>query len=98
MDPEFLSALTLTIVPNTPLHRMHEKGRFQLPDITGLMRELRVIIANSHPSQALFRTNHASNYLPIGGTLPNDRAQMLHVIDRALSGAIPLRQEWMRGP
>ena len=97
MDPEFLSALTLTIVPNTPLARLHEKGRFQLPDIMGLMKELRTFLAQSTLSKAIFRTNHASNYLPIGGTLPHDKEEMVQLIDKALSGAIPLRPEWMRG-
>ena len=97
MDPEFLSALTLTVVPGTPIARMEERGKFQIPGIRGLMKELRIFLAEANPSAALFRTNHASNYLPIGGTLPTDRDQMLHVIDQALSGAIPLREEWMRG-
>ena len=97
MNPEFLSALTLTIVPHTPLARMHEKGRFQLPDIMGLLRELRIFIAGAKPTQAIFRTNHASNYLPIAGNLPHDAPQMLNIIDQALCGALPLRQEWRRG-
>ena len=97
MNPAFLSALTLTIVPDTPLHRMAEKGRFVLPDTTSLLQELHTFIAHSNPSRAVFRTNHASNYLPIAGTLPHDKAQMLNVIEMALGGGIPLRPEWRRG-
>ena len=97
MDPEFLSALTLTVVPNTPIHRLEESGKFTLPDIHQLLRELRIFLAESKPTNALFRTNHASNYLPLGGTLPQDAPQMLQMIDLALDGAIPLRNERMRG-
>lgn len=97
MDPEYLASLTLTIIPGTPLHRMVEKGRFELPDVAGLLTELRTIVDESRPSDALFRTNHASNYVPIGGRLPKDRERMVAALDAALAGDIPLRPEHMRG-
>jgi radical SAM superfamily enzyme YgiQ (UPF0313 family) len=97
MDPEYLSALTLTVLPGTPLHRMRAKGRFSLPPVTGLLRELRTIVDTSRPTRAIFRTNHASNYLPLEGRLPRDRERILAVIDEALAGRIPLRPEsWRR--
>ena len=77
--------------------RMQEKGLFELPDMAGLLRELRCVVAEARPTDALFRTNHASNYLPIGGRLPRDRGAILEVIDAALEGRIPLRPEWARG-
>ena len=97
MDPEYLSALTLTPIPGTPLQRMIDKGRFVLPNIMGLLAELRTIVDQARPSDALFRTNHASNYLPISGRLPTDRARIVGVLDAALAGEIPLRPEWARG-
>ncbi len=97
MDPEYLSALTLTVLAGTPLHRMKEKGRFALPSVTGLLRELRTIVDESRPTGAIFRTNHASNYLPLEGRLPRDRERILAVIDQALAGRIPLRPEDWRG-
>ncbi|MEC7984265.1 MAG: radical SAM protein [Myxococcota bacterium] len=97
MDPDFLSALTLTVVPNTPLARMEKRGKFTLPEVPELLRELHTFIDGLDVKNAIFRTNHASNYLPIGGTLPQDKAKILTVLDMALSGEIPLRSEWMRG-
>ncbi|TNE46657.1 MAG: radical SAM protein [Deltaproteobacteria bacterium] len=97
MDPEYFAALTLTVVPGTPMERMEAKGKFELPDILALLGELRTIVAEARPTNALFRTNHASNYLPIGGRLPRDRDSILEVLDAALSGEIPLRPEWSRG-
>jgi radical SAM superfamily enzyme YgiQ (UPF0313 family) len=97
MDPRFLSTLTLTIVPATPLARLVEQGRFQLPDVLGLLHELRWFVEEAHPSAAIFRSNHASNYLPIGGRLPRDREAILAAIDAALAGRVPLRPEWARG-
>ena len=97
MDPEFLAALTVTVVEGTPLARAQEKGLFTLPEVPDLLRELRTFVSVADPTNALFRTNHASNYLPLGGRLPEDRRRIVKAIDSALSGRIPLRPEAFRG-
>ena len=97
MDPEFLAALTLTVVPGTPIAKLEGSGRFRLPTVDALLGELRTFVAEVRPSDALFRTNHASNYLPIGGRLPRDREAILGVIDAALDGDVRLRSESHRG-
>jgi len=97
MDPEYLAALTLTVVPDTPLAKLQRSGRFELPVVDELLAELRIFVDETRPSDALFRTNHASNYLPIGGRLPRDREQIVTLIDAALSGTVPLRSEKLRG-
>jgi radical SAM superfamily enzyme YgiQ (UPF0313 family) len=97
MDPRFVSLLTLTVIPGTPLARLEERGEFVLPDVPGLLRELRAFVAEAAPTDAVFRTNHASNYLPLEGRLPRDRARILEVVDAALAGDVHLRPEWSRG-
>jgi len=97
MDPEYFAALTLSVIPDTPLARMRSKGLFQLPEASALLHELRVIVGEARPRDALFRTNHASNYLPLGGRLPRDRVAICAAIDAALRGEIQLRSESDRG-
>lgn len=97
MDPAFFSALTVTVVPETPLDRLAKKGRFEVPPVPALLRELRTMVDLARPTDAVFRTNHASNYLPLGGRLPADRARIVQVIDAALAGAVPLRPAHLRG-
>lgn len=97
MNPAFFSALTVTIVPDTPLDRLAQKGRFEVPPVPALLRELRTMVANANPTRTVFRTNHASNYLPLGGQLPTDRERIVALIDAALRGEIPLRREAARG-
>ena len=97
MDPRFLSTLTLTVIPGTPLAKLEDGGRFELPDVHGLLQELRWFVEEARPSAAIFRANHASNYLPIGGRLPRDRDAILAAIDAALAGQVRLRPEWARG-
>jgi hypothetical protein len=97
MDPEYFAALTLSVIPDTPLARMRSKGLFQLPAPMPLLGELRIMVDEARPRDALFRTNHASNHLPLGGRLPRDRALICAAIDAALRGEIRLRDESMRG-
>jgi radical SAM superfamily enzyme YgiQ (UPF0313 family) len=97
MDPEFFSALTVTVVPGTPLHTLEKRGKYTVPSIDALLRELRAMVEHARPTDAVFRTNHASNYLPLGGRLPKDRERIVATIDHALAGKIPLRPERARG-
>jgi radical SAM superfamily enzyme YgiQ (UPF0313 family) len=97
MDPEFVSVLTLTIIPGTPIAKMQAQGKFALPSVTRMLEELRTMVSQAAPTNAIFRTNHASNYLPLAGRLPQDRERIAGVLDKALAGDVPLRPEWSRG-
>lgn len=97
MDPRYVSLLTLTVVPGTPIAAQQDRGTFELPSVERLLGELRIIVELAEPTNAVFRTNHASNYLPLGGRLPRDRKKILEVVDQALAGGVDLRPEWSRG-
>ena len=97
MDPEYVAALTTTVIPGTPLHRLQTTGRYTLPGVEPMLAELRTIVDCARPSDAVFRTNHASNYLPLAGRLPQDRERIVETIDHALAGQVRLRPEWARG-
>ena len=96
MDPDYLAALTVTVVPGTPLARQVHAG-LTLPEPLGMLRELRMLLEEAAPTGALFRTNHASNYLPLRGRLPDDRHRLLALLDDALAGRVGLRPESWRG-
>ena len=97
MDPKFFSLLTLTVIPGTPIARMQQRGKFELPSVPRMLEELRTIVALAEPTDAVFRTNHASNYVSLGGNLPRDRDSILALVDRALAGGVALKPEWARG-
>jgi radical SAM superfamily enzyme YgiQ (UPF0313 family) len=97
MDPEYLAALTTTVVPGTPLATLERRSRFTLPDTSRLLSELRTLVDEARPTRAVFRTNHASSHLPLGGVLPEDRDAIVRTIDAALAGRIALRPESSRG-
>ncbi len=97
MDPAYLALLTVTVIPGTPLASAVARGTRTLLDVRGLLEETRTFVADVRPTRAVFRTNHASNHLPLGGVLPADRDRILEVLDAAFTGRIPLRPEWIRG-
>lgn len=96
MDPEYVGALTVMLVPGTPLYQKAEQGEFRLPDQAGILRELREMLAHTELSRGLFTSNHASNYLPLKVRIPGDKEVALDQIDRALKGEVGLKPEWMR--
>jgi radical SAM superfamily enzyme YgiQ (UPF0313 family) len=97
MNPQYFAALTTSVIPETPLVKLRDKGFWQLPTVNRMLEELRHIVDVARPTDALFRTNHASNHLALGGRLPRDRAPIVAAIDAALAGQIKLRPEWQRG-
>jgi radical SAM superfamily enzyme YgiQ (UPF0313 family) len=96
MDPDFVGALTVMLVPGTPLYRDFMSGSFELPDEVGLLRELREMISHTNLTRGYFFSNHASNYLPVKAKLPSGKQKALDLIDAALRGEVGLRPEWMR--
>lgn len=96
IDPEYVGALSLMLIPGTPMHADYLAGRFTPLGPLELLRELRTLLAHTEQTQGLFHANHASNYLPIRARMPKDKAATLALIDRALAGEVALKPEWMR--
>lgn len=96
MDPDYIGALSLMLIPGTPLHADYQAGKFPLIDAREMLVELRTMFAHTNLSQGLFHANHASNYLPIKARLPRDKDAVLDLIDRALDGRVELKPEWLR--
>ena len=86
------------LTPGTAMERKVASGELALPDSVGMLRELREIVAHLEVTDCLFRSNHASNYLPVGGRLPSDKAAMLAALDKVLMApeSVQLRPESWR--
>ncbi|MCQ4770152.1 radical SAM protein [Intestinimonas massiliensis] len=97
MKPRHLSALTLTLDPGTELYRDYRAGRFHPITPRESLLEARLLLENLTVDPLHFTCNHASNYLPLKGGLPEDRDRFLAMLDRALAGEQELRPEWSRG-
>ncbi len=99
MNPDYFSMLTLMLVPGTKLHAQWEAGEFDLLSPEAMLAELRQVIEKLELREScIFRTNHASNYLPLKGTLPQDKDRLLAMLDAALArGQDAFRPEGWRG-
>jgi len=96
IDPEYVGALSLMLIPGTPLYDEYESGAFPLLKPAEMLKELKTMIASTHLSRGLFHANHASNYLPIRARLPKEKDATIRLIDEALAGKIPLKPEYLR--
>ena len=96
MDPDFVGALSLMLIPGTELHDQYVKGDFQLLGPDEMLTELGAMISATNLTDGLFHANHASNYLPIRAHLPRDKEKTLELISQALDGKVPLKPEYMR--
>lgn len=97
MRPRHLSALTLLAEPGTELGDQVERGEFQLITGAEALEETRLLLEHLEVNPLHFTCDHASNYLPLKGGLPEDRDTMLAAIDAALKDEALIRSEYGRG-
>ena len=96
IDPEYVGALSLMLIPGTPLCHDFEAGRFEMIEPIEMLQELRTMIEYTDLTRGLFHANHASNYLPIKARMPKDKKDTLKLIDSALIGKVQLKPEFLR--
>ncbi len=96
IDPEYVGALSLMLIPDTPLYKDYISGKFSLLEPNEMLNELKTMIAATDLSRGLFHANHASNYLPVKARLPRDKDVVIKLIEKALSGEVPLKPEYLR--
>ena len=98
MDPDYVGALSLMIVPGTPIAKETETGELVLPTPFGLIQELETMITHCHFTRCFFASNHASNYLPLRIQMPDQKEEALKRIREVLQRKDPdlLRPEYLR--
>jgi radical SAM superfamily enzyme YgiQ (UPF0313 family) len=96
-QPDFLSTLVVSYPLGDDKVRAGFNGEYELPDQRTLFMELRHLIGSLELENTVFRSDHASNYVTLKGTLGQDKQHFLDQLDDAIAGRIALRQEWQRG-
>jgi radical SAM superfamily enzyme YgiQ (UPF0313 family) len=98
MDPEYVGALSLIVVPGTPIEVDLRSGKLVLPTPFELIGELETMITNCRFTNCFFASNHASNYLPLRIRMPQEKERALLLIREVLEKKDPvlLRPEYMR--
>jgi radical SAM superfamily enzyme YgiQ (UPF0313 family) len=98
IQPRFVSTLVMTPVDGTPLDEEAQRGEFEELSPIELAAELRELIAGLDLRGSVFRSNHASNYLALSGTLPKDKQRLLATLDDVLAHPenAPFVPDWLR--
>lgn len=96
MKPDYIGLLTLMIEEGLPLADKIRSGEFELLNPYDILIETKEMIKYLDCPGCLFRSNHASNYVNLRGTLNQDKGTMIHLLDEAIKGNIHMKSEWMR--
>lgn len=98
-QPDYLSTLVVSFPQGEERFRAGFGDDFVPLNQDGLFREIRQFIEHLDLERTVFRSDHASNYLVLKGTLGRDKPRLLEEVNLAISdpGAATLRPEWMRG-
>ena len=97
-QPEFLATLVVSFPQG------EERFRAGFPewsplDQAGLFREMERFLSALELKKTIFRSDHASNWLVLKGTLGADKDRLLDQVRQAITRPerAPLRPEWARG-
>jgi radical SAM superfamily enzyme YgiQ (UPF0313 family) len=98
-QPEYLSTLVVSFPAGTERFQAGFNGEFETLDPQGLFLEMLWLLESLELEQTVFRSDHASNYLVLKGTLNRDKTRLLQAVRAALErpGSVALRPEWLRG-
>ncbi|TFG28227.1 radical SAM protein [Candidatus Thorarchaeota archaeon] len=99
IDPEYIGALTLMTPTGTVIHEMVASKSFIPMKPMGILNELKTLVENLDLTECVFRTNHASNYLPIRGTLNRDKDHLLNILTKTIETEDydKIRPNYLRG-
>ncbi len=98
-QPEYLSTLVVSFPTGVERYQAGFQGEFEPLDQRGLFAEMQWLLETLELDNTIFRSDHASNYLVLKGTLGRDKQRLLDQVRAAIErpGSVPLRQEWQRG-
>jgi radical SAM superfamily enzyme YgiQ (UPF0313 family) len=98
-EPDYLSTLVVSFPTGMERYQQGFGGDFEPLDKAGLFQEMYWLLDALNLESTIFRSDHASNYLVLKGTLGKDKSRLMGIVRAALEqpGSVTLRQEWMRG-
>ena len=97
MKPDYIGLLTLMIEEDLPLADKIRSGEFELLNPYDILIETKEMLKYMDCPDCIFRSNHASHYVNLRGTLNQDKEAMINLLDEAIKGNVHLKSEWMRG-
>ncbi|MGL6104563.1 radical SAM protein [Romboutsia sp.] len=83
IKPDYVGLLTLIVEKGVPLYDEVKSGKLELLTPTDVLEEMKIFLKNVDSEGTIFRSNHASNYISLAGTLNKDKNKLLQDIQRA---------------
>lgn len=97
MQPSYVGLLTLMIEPGVPMADDISSGKLKLLSAEEVMAETLLMLQNTNvEKECAFRSNHASNYVSLRGTLPQDKDKMMNLIRKAMNNHDMFKDERFR--
>lgn len=96
IDPDYLGVLTLILSDKSKLSESIKEGKFKLLTPEEVMLETAVMLQNIETTNCIFRSNHASNYVSLKGTLPFDKEKLINIIKKLLKEGYNYKEEIFR--
>jgi radical SAM superfamily enzyme YgiQ (UPF0313 family) len=98
-QPDYLSTLVVSFPAGTDRYQQGFQGEFEALDQHGLFQEMYWLLDTLDLENTIFRSDHASNYLVLKGTLNRDKPRLIKTVLNALENptSANLRPEWLRG-
>jgi radical SAM superfamily enzyme YgiQ (UPF0313 family) len=96
INPQYLGLLTLLVEPETEMKLQVERGEFELLSPVEVMEETKLLVEKLELDQCVFRSNHASNYFTLAGTLPQDKERLVKEIEEAMKQEYDFKDEYFR--
>lgn len=81
MNPEYVGFLTLMLEEPAPILQEIRSGKLELLRPEDVLEEMRIFLQHVDSQGTVFRSNHASNYIVLKGTLNEDIPEMLAYLD-----------------
>lgn len=97
-QPDYVSTLVVSFPMGEARFRAGFED-FEPMDQGQLFQELYTFIEALELEHSIFRSDHASNYLPLKGVLGQDKQRLLNELEAAIyrPETVRLREEWQRG-
>lgn len=96
INPDYVALLTLLINPGTEMHEAVKNGDMEILSPKEVMFETKMFLENLNVDNCVFRSNHASNYVVLGGTLPEEKTRLLSEVDAAIAQNFDYKDEFLR--
>ena len=98
VQPEYLAALVVSF-PQGEARLRENFPDFEPLSVLGLMQEMELLLSELELKRTIFRSDHASNWLILKGTLGADKPRLLQELRAAIAAPeeASLRPAWARG-